>query len=179
MTIDEAIIQEAETAHEKLTDYLLRRTNDEAYNTAEVNDLEKDGEYHRQLAEWLIDYKRLKEQEPQQVRTFMSSADCISRQVVHEAITRWAGSMSVLIALPTREVRPLLDSIHKLQPINPQPTGHWYIDERPESNRETICSNCEQPILKYHKLDFDYRPKFCPNCGAKMLEIPTGSKSEE
>ena len=63
MTIDEAIIQETETAHEKLTDYLLRRTNDEAYNTAEVNDLEKDGEYHRQLAEWLKDYKRLKEKE--------------------------------------------------------------------------------------------------------------------
>lgn len=47
-------------------------------------------------------------------------------------------------------------------------TGHWYIDERPESNREIICSNCEQPVFKYHKLDFDYRPKYCPNCGAKM-----------
>lgn len=63
MTLNEAIIQEAETAHEKLTDYLLRRTNDEAYNTADVNDLEKDGDYHRQLAEWLKDYKRLKEKE--------------------------------------------------------------------------------------------------------------------
>ena len=49
-----------------------------------------------------------------------------------------------------------------------QKTGHWYIDERPESNRETICSSCEQPIFKYHKVDFDYRPKYCPNCGAKM-----------
>lgn len=49
--------------------------------------------------------------------------------------------------------------------------GHWFIDERPESNRETICSNCEQPIFKYHKLDFDYRPSFCPNCGADMREV--------
>lgn len=49
-------------------------------------------------------------------------------------------------------------------------TGHWYIDERPESNREIICSNCEQPVFKYHKLDFDYRPRYCPNCGAKMSE---------
>ena len=48
--------------------------------------------------------------------------------------------------------------------------GHWFIDERPESDRETICSNCEQPIFKFHKLDFDYRPHFCPNCGAKMEE---------
>lgn len=47
-------------------------------------------------------------------------------------------------------------------------TGRWFVDERPESDREIICSNCEQPIFRYHKLDFDYRPKFCPNCGAKM-----------
>lgn len=49
-------------------------------------------------------------------------------------------------------------------------TGHWFVDERPESDREIICSNCEQPIFKYHKMDFDYRPKYCPNCGAKMVE---------
>ena len=47
-------------------------------------------------------------------------------------------------------------------------TGHWFIDERPESNREIICSICEQPVFKFHKLDFDYRPHYCPNCGAKM-----------
>lgn len=47
-------------------------------------------------------------------------------------------------------------------------TGYWFVDERPESDREVICSNCEQPIFKYHKINFDYRPKYCPNCGAKM-----------
>lgn len=56
-----------------------------------------------------------------------------------------------------------------LPSVQPQPkTGNWYIDERPESDREVICSNCEQSIFKYHKLDFDYRPNYCPNCGAKM-----------
>ncbi len=55
-----------------------------------------------------------------------------------------------------------------IEALENQKTGHWFIDERPESDREIICSNCEQPIFKYHKLDFDYRPKFCPNCGAKM-----------
>jgi len=54
--------------------------------------------------------------------------------------------------------------IHRTEKL----TGYWFIDERPESNRETICSNCEQPIFKFHKLDFDYRPNYCPNCGAKM-----------
>lgn len=54
--------------------------------------------------------------------------------------------------------------IHKTE----QKMGCWFIDERPESNREIICSNCEQPIFKFHKLDFDYRPHYCPNCGTKM-----------
>lgn len=60
----------------------------------------------------------------------------------------------------------------------PDKSGHWYIDERPESGRETICSNCEQPIFKYHKMDFDYRPKYCPNCGAKMVEPQEGGVNE-
>lgn len=55
-------------------------------------------------------------------------------------------------------------------------TGHWFVDERPESDREIICSNCEQPIFKYHKMDFDYRPKYCPNCGAKMVEPQESEK---
>lgn len=50
-------------------------------------------------------------------------------------------------------------------------TGWWFIDERPESDREVVCSNCDRPIFKYHKLDFDYRPKYCPNCGARMREV--------
>jgi len=57
-----------------------------------------------------------------------------------------------------------------IEALNQQKEGHWYIDERPESDREVICSNCEQPVFKYHKLDFDYRPKYCPNCGADMRE---------
>lgn len=57
--------------------------------------------------------------------------------------------------------------------------GHWFVDERPESNREIICSNCEQPIFKYYKLDFDYRPKYCPNCGAKMVELKESAEPHE
>ena len=64
-----------------------------------------------------------------------------------------------------------LEELKQLSSVQPQPkTGHWFIDERPESDREIICSNCEQPIFRYHKLDFDYRPNYCPNCGAKMVE---------
>ena len=75
------------------------------------------------------------------------------------------------------DIAKLLNTIYETQvnnlktlPSVPQirSKGHWYIDERPESNREVICSNCEQPIFRYHELYFDYRPKYCPNCGAKM-----------
>lgn len=45
--------------------------------------------------------------------------------------------------------------------------GYWYVDERPESSREVICSVCEEPIFRYHD-PIDWRPKYCPNCGAIM-----------
>ena len=92
-----------------------------------------------------------KEQEP--------CEDCISKQAVIDACDQ---SINLFEAV---------DRIKELSSVTPKPkTGYWFIDERPESDRETICSNCEQPIFKYHKLDFDYRPNYCPNCGAKMIE---------
>ena len=72
---------------------------------------------------------------------------------------------------PCEDCNKKMDEIRKAyDKLQDRPTGHWFIDERPESDREVVCSNCDQPIFKYHKLDFDYRPKYCPNCGAKMIE---------
>lgn len=92
--------------------------------------------------------------------------DCISRDAVHDMLEN-------IPYLPTDKWFNWLQKaclrLAELPPVYPkQNEGHWYIDERPESDREIICSNCEQPVFKYHKLDFDYRPKYCPNCGAKM-----------
>lgn len=87
--------------------------------------------------------------------------DCISRQAVHEAIERWAGSTSVLVALPTREVRPLLDSIHKLPPVTQQPKiGRWIFDEI--LDKHYYCSECKSMGVDYWG--------YCPNCGARMEE---------
>lgn len=113
---------------------------------------------HRQLAEWLKDYKRLLEQQP--------CDDAIGRQAVHETIERWAGSMNVLVALPTREIRPLLDSIHDLPSVNPQPkTGHWKYAEQLQAE---ICSCCSCIKGNYFFSDIEVPIKFCPNCGASM-----------
>ena len=69
-------------------------------------------------------------------------------------------------------LKMLLDKIEKATSVSPMPKmGQWFVDERPESNREIICSNCEKPVFRYHKIDFDYRPNYCPNCGAKMQEV--------
>ena len=120
----------------------------------ECNDTIHKGRYVTQEEALDMAIKAL-EQEP--------NGDLISRQAVHEAITRWAGSMSVLIALPTREVRPLLDSIHELPSVKQEPkTGHWTKDEC----GNIICSEC-----KRFRRDCRYgHTNYCNHCGARMFE---------
>lgn len=99
-----------------------------------------------------------------------SCEDTISRQEVLDQTYLWSKDEFLRVTNPFDYLRKRISSLPSVTPK--VKGGHWFIDERPGSNKETICSNCEQPIFKYHKLDFDYRPKYCPNCGAKM-------KSEE
>lgn len=133
---------------------------------------------HKQLAEWLQDYRRLLGQEP--------CEDAISREMALDCDMSVRLNKSVLNQYPVGEYdyenlrkacfhgielakHEMEGYLVELPPVTPKPKmGQWFIDERPESDREIICSNCEQPIFKYHKMDFDYRPKYCPNCGAKM-----------
>ena len=52
------------------------------------------------------------------------------------------------------------------KPNNTGKTGYWFVDERPESDRKVICSTCEKPIFRFHKMSFDWRPEYCPHCGS-------------
>ncbi len=109
--------------------------------------------------------------------------DCISRKSIkqklqehHDFFVNAYGGFSNLSQNDKSRVDEITNCIAMVvnEPsVTPQEPrkGHWFVDERPESNREVICSNCEQPIFKYHKLDFDYRPKFCPNCGSDNREV--------
>ena len=91
-----------------------------------------------------------------------TSSDCVDRHSVDLLAYRY-------LKEATDNHVAFYEDFLDLPPVTPiRPKGHWYIDERPESNREVICSNCEQPIFRYHELYFDYRPKYCPNCGADM-----------
>lgn len=103
--------------------------------------------------------------------------DAISRQAVHETIEKWAGSMDVLIALPTREIEPLLESIHKLPPVTPiSKTGKWKAfthsayhgndeDGEPIWREVTVyhCNLCNRRTV--------IKENYCPNCGARMQEV--------
>ena len=105
-----------------------------------------------------------------------SCEDAISRQAAIDAIVNTPSEVQNKdIPLTNQydgatyrqiEILGILEALPSVSPARPK--GKWFIDERPESDREVICSNCEQPIFKFHKLDFDYRPCFCPNCGADM-----------
>lgn len=79
-----------------------------------------------------------------------------SKQAVKEQMTKYG------FHTPTMTVTEFVEDLPSIN-LHPK-TGHWYID------RKIICSNCEQPVFKYHKIDFDYRPKYCPNCGSYMYE---------
>lgn len=100
--------------------------------------------------------------------------DAVSRQAVHKTIEKWAGSMGVLTVLPTREIVPLLESIHKLPPVTPQPKmGRWIEENPPMVERYPFCSECG------FVNPFENALNYCPNCGTKMSEIPTGSEGSE
>ena len=98
--------------------------------------------------------------------------DAISRQAVIDTIDKWVKSMHVLIALPANEITPLFDSVHELPHVTPQPKmGHWIHDGSHWENR-WICSECGYKLI-------DVQTNYCPNCGAKMSEIPTVAEGSE
>ena len=71
-----------------------------------------------------------------------------------------------------------VDAIVALPPVTPQPkTGHW-IDKFAGVYR---CSCCREIIEIDIEIDYPNGITFnyCPNCGAKMSEIPTGSELQE
>ena len=71
MTLDEAIKHEEEVVQEYQYEYQECIT---VHDMEKAMNCVKYGEEHRQLAEWLKDYRRLLEQQP--------CDDCVSRQAV-------------------------------------------------------------------------------------------------
>lgn len=141
MTLDEAIKHCEEVADSCKYNAKLWDMTD-AYESHVACGIGKCAEEHRQLAEWLKDYKRLLEQE--------SCDDAISREEVLLMIDYFKDNYGSLIDL-AREIR-------KMPPVNPQKTGHWI--EMPIDFKCSKCNNLEDKTTKY-----------CPNCGVRMIKL--------
>ena len=85
-------------------------------------------------------------------------SDAISRAEVHDLLATW---LSDKLDEKTREVLEVIDGkVEDMSPITPkQRTGHWI---ECEDEVKCFCSECKEIS--------DYPTKFCPNCGAKMVE---------
>lgn len=153
---------------EKGCDYYTMTLDEAIKHAEEVADYDAYGEKqrrcaeeHRQLAEWLKDYKRLLKQEP--------CEDCISRaRVLSMAITHQYNIKQVSSISKDDVIKKwgdMIDFIENLPPVQPRPkTGHW-IEESCGALRRIVCSECGKvPPANVKK-------PYCPNCSAKMLRM--------
>ena len=97
------------------------------------------------------------------------SGDAISRQAVLDIINfedKWLLDAKGHNADTKIAFSGMKSKVAELPPVNPQPkTGHWSHDGSHWKNR-FICSECNYKLI-------DELTNYCPNCGAKMQEIPT------
>lgn len=91
--------------------------------------------------------------------------DAVSREAVKEQMIKYG------YLAPDMTVTEFVEGLPSVTPT--RPNGEWIINK----DKDTVCSNCEEPIFKYQKVDFDYRPHFCPNCGADMRGDADGIKT--
>jgi hypothetical protein len=158
MTIEEAIKRAEETAigedelckrYDRASGY--SRNHDETIRTTDAKRCEKIAQEHRQLAEWLKDYKRLLENSSE-IPT--SSDDCISRFEVTEIINS------------EYDIDKMLDRVDELPPAKPiRPKGHWIAVYQGDEIINYRCSECEFGNT-FGKGTIGMN--FCSHCGADM-----------
>lgn len=139
-------------------------TLDEAIKHAEEVAIDQDlccsecAEEHRQLAEWLKDYKQLLEQQ--------SSNDCIARQPL---IDNWNCCADMLMDEGDSAI--VMDWIFDAPSVTPtHKVGKWIRVGSGNLIDDFRCECCnKQPSLKKvgYTWGWDFTD-YCPNCGAEM-----------
>jgi hypothetical protein len=165
MTIEEAIKRAEETAigedelckrYDRASGY--SRNHDETIRTTDAKRCEKIAQEHRQLAEWLKDYKRLLENSSE-IPT--GSDDCISRQAVEDAMYDATRAMD----LNYGQIMDYIDNLPSVTPIRPK--GYW----RTVDTNMYACSKCSH-VLTIDPLDNSIlEMNTCPFCSAKMEAV--------
>jgi DNA-directed RNA polymerase subunit RPC12/RpoP len=122
------------------------------------------GKEHRQLTEWLKDYKRLKEQEP--------SDDAISRSEITSKIEEWADGFENgeyfsghSVADAIRVCSGMADELPSVMPLHKK--GKW-IKEYDNSALDGLyhCSICGRKLWIHNEESVSDYP-YC-HCGAEM-----------
>jgi hypothetical protein len=163
-------------------DEVIKRYNDNAKYERTHGNLQGCLDF-KQLAEWLRDYKRLKEQSnvPD-----INDGDIISRQAVLDGIDAKAWEFCDYLISKGRndEQKPVshfADNLREfvseeLPSVKPQ-TGHWewvQYDSNPNIGN-WHCSEC-RTIIPHMPEETDSTPiyKWCPICGARMESEQNG-----
>lgn len=171
MTLDEAIKHAEEVAEEQENKFST--SGEYLGNNA---DCKKCAEEHRQLAEWLKDYKRLLDQQPITSTNNDEPITVIYPTIVCDDAIRREDALKLIYDFKEkhtedREKHPinygtLLDLIRLIRelPSVTHKSGKWITDRCDMY----ICSKCNHT---YTDLSGErYGMNFCPNCGAKMVE---------
>ena len=73
--------------------------------------------------------------------------------------------MKLIIEIDEEEYERAKNGNSRVNAKNVPKTGHW-IDNTDLGYHVSICSNCRW--RGHGDTNLIYKPKFCPNCGAKM-----------
>ncbi len=154
MTLDEAIKHAEEVAKVKEREAKINRNHGGWAYDNEATKCSACAKEHRQLAEWLKDYKRLREQK--------LCNDCISRQATVDAFNAFADEVN-----QDTDIHEAIEIVLNLPSVTPaEKVGHWewkqYDIAFPEIGNYH-CSSCDAVGKN--------GDNYCPNCGAKMQEM--------
>ena len=192
MTIEEAIKRAEDTAigadelckrYDRASGY--SRSHDETIRTNDAKMFEKSAQEHRQLAEWLKDYKRLLEsssEKPNKSEIPTSSDDCISRQDVLSEIIRFSTEEGSSV-----ECQQLYCDVNNMPSVTPQEPRWIPVNERVAEFPCLACDIFDQIFIPsgivvlnsrcYEGKDFDFnvekflRGKEVIMCGGKKAYL--------
>ena len=108
------------------------------------------------------------------------SEDCISRQAVEtlvDELTRAISDERCGISRGRSTATIMRDIRHLSSVIPAEKIGHWIMHEEIDGYGKVISWHCDK-CYKDNGFTTDYKWDFCPNCGAKMVELQESENKE-